>query len=903
MTALTARRAAACFALTVLKLTVLGLLLALASAPPAAAAKIVGILYDDSGSMTGRTHLPAFGAQVLASTLDGRPGHDQLLSARLSDFNAELRRSGGMLARVRERYGEASSATIEAIENLGLDFVHRESFENPGIHQTFLDTIASGWVRAQGKTPYEPLELVLRQLVERTGTDDQAFLIVLTDGAFFDGERPGPGRAALERAYRSYKQRLKGSLRVEFILIGPDADTRRQVDKQGVRDGLLSVFNGGASDGNHQVDTVDDLRRALFDITARITSTDRSGSGDLVRTDGDRIAVSSPFSITRIVSVAAGAADRPVPELAETSFAAAPAMTLSSAMRGPDTADGWRNERLRATTTHFRFQPALPSGPFALRYDRPVEDKVMLLFETGARLELAVRDGQGGVVPPGPDGVIELMQGRPYVLNASLSEPVGRPDRREAFDFAKLPRSARLTAWTDPGGRRSDLPLTLDVPNNRAQGVLSTDATGTYEAGGTFSVPGFVILEGARLKLRVVSPTVAYGIGVQSAVPCPGCEPDEVMAPLHPGVTKDTIGRLTVSQTQGRAAQVTVALRDAPAWLGLVDAAGVPVPPDRPLPLSAGQPITLELRRDLTGATGLGRRENRIMIEVRSLPPYVGEATKPMAVILEPPDVALNYAGHSRGPASGPPLTLTGTDLEAGDKSLFFEIANSPVPPQAGQIRVEAPGGLLKVGVELTGSRLALRVGSDQCACALWFRHLVGALPDRVTVSYRLIDDLEPASTTVPIRLEPGAWEALESCLPLILAALGVVYAAMAARTFFSTHRFPRGSVAQILDRNATLPRYEDLRHRSVRSLGFLLLRRSHARRVVEGLLLEARPDGAAILLMESDQAFVIERLGQSIGQMRHDQPTLADVLVFWGERLSRPKGAKSLTLMREFQA
>ncbi len=897
MTALTGHRLAACF-----RFAVVGLLLALASAPPASA-KIVGILYDDSGSMAGRTHLPAFGAQVLASTLDGRPGHDQVLSARLSDFNVELKRSGSMLARVQDRHGEATSATIEAIENLGLGFVHRESFETPVMHQAFLDTIANGWVRAQGGTPYEPLELVLRQLVERTGTDDQAFLIVLTDGAFFDGKRPGPGRAVLERAFRAYKQRLKGSLRVEFILIGPDDDTRRQVGEQGVRDGLLSVFNGGASDGNHQVDTVDDLRRALFDITARIASTDRSGGGDLVRIDGDRIAVSSPFSITRIISVAAGAADRPVPELAETSFAATPAMTLSSAMRGPDTADGWRNERLRATTTHFRFHPALPAGPVALRFDRPVEDKVMLLFEIGTRLELTVRDGQGSVVPPGPDGVIELMQGHPYALNASLSEPAGRPDQREPFDFAKLPPSARLTAWTDPGGRRSGLPLTLDIPNNRAHGALPTDATGSYEAGGAFTIPGFAIQEGARLKLRVVNPAVAYGIGVQSAVPCPTCGPDEIMAPLLPGVTKDTIGRLTVSQTQGRPAQVTVALRDAPAWLGLVDAAGAPVPPDRPLPLSAGQPITLDLRRDLSGVTGLGRRESRVLVEVRSLPPYVGVATKPMAIILEPPDVALNYAGHSRGPASGPPLLLTGADLEAGDQSLFFEIANSPVPPQARQIRVEAPGDLLNVGIELKDSRLALRVGSDHCACALWFRQLFGALPDRVTVSYRLIDDLEPVPATVPIRLDPEAWEALESCLPLILAALGAVYVAIAVRTFFSTHRFPRGSVAQILDRNATLPRYDDLRQWSVRSLGFLLLQRLHARRVVEGLLLEARPDGAAVLLMESDQAFVIDRLGQSIGQMRHDQPTLADVLIFWGERLSRPRGPKSLILMREFQA
>ena len=43
-----------------------------------ASARVIGILFDDSGSMAPRIQLPTFGAQLLISTLDGRAGKDRL---------------------------------------------------------------------------------------------------------------------------------------------------------------------------------------------------------------------------------------------------------------------------------------------------------------------------------------------------------------------------------------------------------------------------------------------------------------------------------------------------------------------------------------------------------------------------------------------------------------------------------------------------------------------------------------------------------------------------------------------------------------------------------------------------------------------------------------------------------
>src|SRR3954453_22362694 len=59
-------------------------LAALVGLAGASAGKTVGILFDDSGSMAPRIHLPTFGAQLLVSTLDGRGARDQLFTHRMS---------------------------------------------------------------------------------------------------------------------------------------------------------------------------------------------------------------------------------------------------------------------------------------------------------------------------------------------------------------------------------------------------------------------------------------------------------------------------------------------------------------------------------------------------------------------------------------------------------------------------------------------------------------------------------------------------------------------------------------------------------------------------------------------------------------------------------------------------
>ena len=46
-------------------------------------AKVVGVVFDDSGSMSGQIQLPAFGVQLLLSSLDGRDGKDRVFTVQM----------------------------------------------------------------------------------------------------------------------------------------------------------------------------------------------------------------------------------------------------------------------------------------------------------------------------------------------------------------------------------------------------------------------------------------------------------------------------------------------------------------------------------------------------------------------------------------------------------------------------------------------------------------------------------------------------------------------------------------------------------------------------------------------------------------------------------------------------
>src|SRR5205823_1708730 len=148
------------------------LLLAAAAGSAAAAGKrVVGIVYDDSGSMAGRSNLPAFAAQLLASSLDVAGSRDRLFSIRLSTFEKARRR-----ADVASALGQGiSPASVAALEAIRVPDLPRVEAIGPATTQTVIDVIRREWAKPSSDTPYGPVEIMLNALVEATEPGDEAY--------------------------------------------------------------------------------------------------------------------------------------------------------------------------------------------------------------------------------------------------------------------------------------------------------------------------------------------------------------------------------------------------------------------------------------------------------------------------------------------------------------------------------------------------------------------------------------------------------------------------------------------------------------------------------------------------------------------------------------------------------
>jgi hypothetical protein len=146
---------------------------------------VVGILFDDSGSMASRIQLPTFGAQLLVSTLDGRNGQDRLFTLRLSQAIAVMGTGGDITAKDLPPGGVTADNVAQWVSRRGPSLAYTaEDIATDAAQQATMDKMARQWARAGGNTPYEPVEILLDRLTSETKPGEDAVLVVLTDGQF-----------------------------------------------------------------------------------------------------------------------------------------------------------------------------------------------------------------------------------------------------------------------------------------------------------------------------------------------------------------------------------------------------------------------------------------------------------------------------------------------------------------------------------------------------------------------------------------------------------------------------------------------------------------------------------------------------------------------------------------------
>jgi hypothetical protein len=309
-------------------------------------------------------------------------------------------------------------------------------------------------------------------------------------------------------------------------------------------------------------------------------------------------------------------------------------------------------------------------------------------------------------------------------------------------------------------------------------------------------------------------------------------------------------------------------------------------------------PILLDLHANVASMVEDARRPFHIGIS--ALPPSVGKGEIAAELVYVIPQARLIYTGHT-GPSPDQPLRLTGDDLEHGRQALNFRLDGAISQPIAREFTVTGGSRLVDHRLVVDGLTVhVVPVSTNWCICFVRF------LPAQVVaVEWRHPSGIQSAKASAGYDIAPPVQEVAWSCGWLLLWLLLLVWIAMAILTMVRTHRFPRGSVAELTE-GRQLPRNIDLRHRNwtaVRS--FLpwhawLLRPPHERTMIEGIVFEAAPNGATILMRSTAVDFMVVHLGQNSRDMLAINPNLDRLSVMWNAEIERDVGARlTIRLLR----
>lgn len=840
--------------------------LALLASACAVQARVVGVVFDDSGSMIPREHLPTFGVQLLVSTLDGRPGSDRLLTLRLSEGPPLIRaRPGAQLPEQPIRDARQLQGTI--------------------------DRIRTDWPRITDGTgtPYAAVDVMLRGIVAALKPGETGFLVVVSDGGF--GDPPDP--ATLRRIYETYKAELdlkEASLRVEFLLIAfPDrAAVEEMVEKQQVRKTLLEVFNGAAPNagavprGQYDVTDIKDLMRALKTVVADVSGTAENLSDTYVRTSGAVRTIDSPLAISRIVTVATAPDRQRLPHLRDTSFQGAERVVYASRM---DRADVSAPSLIQVgETTQLVFAPRLLfAGAHSLTFDRPIGDDVTMIFQTAASVRLDVLTEAGAPVPTDGQGRRILARGVRYTLAATLVDET--PQGPAPVPLTALRGRTTFEAILDRGNRR--LPMTVDAGSNRALAEFSVDWLGDGTARGEVALEGFVTSPSQPVKLVAVDGATTFETTLRGLEPCRGCAAGTIGATFDAAGRQTDLADVTLTPRGSLSGKAKLDRAGLPPWVEVIDESGTPVADGAAIPIVPGTAIRLKLRRSGILPADVPAATVPFSLALRTEAPLSGDGTVQGAVQISAAPADLRFREH-RGPDDGSGrLVASASALRDGGLDLVFALEGAVTSNTLQNFTASYDGRLVEIVVaDVAGGRIVLRPQvSRWCVCFLWFSQGI----HRVRLDYRGPGSLQTATADAEIVVAPSLREIVTGCAELLGLILLLAWLLGAAIITARTARFPKESVAEIQE-GSQLPRYVDLRRLNLTFLKALLwpIRRlwtkglvPHEHRLVDGLTIVARRGG---YLLKLDRDMSLEVRGQNVQDMLALNPRLAELRMNWRE-------------------
>ncbi len=892
--------------MTLLRLMLLAVLAALLVQPAPARAKVVAILFDTSGSMNDIYRLPAFGMQLLAGTVDGRAGADRLLTLT---FDAYADQFVPFEALGPQALGRLPQALTGA--------VRRHAPTGQGDHQAMIDRLRADFRVADARrgTPYGPIEIILDAAAREAAPGEEVVVIVISDGEYNDEAlNNGQARAELQRRFEAYRDAFRGPVRAEYLFIadpGRQGILRSLVEQQGVRDAFLSVFNGpdrgadGQLDGSWFVSDAAGLWDALRDIVARVSGTDRAAQRAMMQVSGNTVTLDTPLSIVRLVAVSTAEGTGAPVRLVSDSFGKPPSeqRDLTARMTDPDT--GLRAGPRTGAVRQMWYLDAVAAGRHTLTFDRPVDDSMFLLFQTNAIARLEVRDAATDrVLPPDPaTGTVRLLAGRSYRFVTQVLDGPGPA----VVGLASLPQGLAMTL--DIGGPQSRTgAMTVDPATDRGIDVWTAAVPGRYTARSQVRMPGFASPWSNTLGIEVIDRAVQLTLSPLEPVdPCPGCGPGTVASGVTPGQTETRVGDVTLSASGQTDGAVSLADTRLPDGYQLRDAVtGTPVDLAAPLPFKAGESRRFSVFR-MGQATAEEIRAGAMNLTIAAAPAgdWAGDAVVARTdVVLTVGTLDMALVSVARSPSGGPADTLEvpGNDLRQGLLGASFSLVGLLEPPEPDKARERVAarasgltGGLIGFDPVLTGPGVSVHgldlrpVTALWCLCGLGLENIVTGSDRRsVAVSYTDRTGLQQADAVMQLAIPvPGGLLGL-SCL---LNVLALIFLAMVLRgiwALFTTQTFPRNAVAEIAEGNAP-PRFRRLDRGSGlwwRAWFALFTGNPDQVQIVEGLTLRATGGGAILEMRKLAPPWTLERMGESLAEMKRNRPSLVEYKLIWGDRL-----------------
>lgn len=415
--------------------------------------RVVGIVLDDSGSMSGAYQRARFAAQLLMASLND----DDLILV------STLNRPQVMQAHGRDRQK--------------------------------LFNYLNG-TRVGGGTPYPALPAMIDAIINNTSSTQDATILIINDGAFDQVPMP----ASINSEFLMQRGEFKGrSIQAYFVFLAANTGTDYEsyITQQQIRKNLLTVFNEDINRGDVRLRTDRSMIKDMQNVIMELHGTDIAGSqsNPVARIQNNSITIQAPFSIHNLVVIVPNSGNTSGSASFEKASFAYEQQNFSRYQAKMQASEA--GLKLASNVYHIKPVEALEGGKsYQLQFDQALPGDTLVLYESGLDIQLELANDQGVVIQTNDQGVFEVPAGTEAEVRARLIDRTGKKDI--PIKLAALPAQPEFTL--SARGQSQDMTIRGDYASTQMDfGAIGEETRIKAIA----RYPGFVIPRSRDLRVVV----------------------------------------------------------------------------------------------------------------------------------------------------------------------------------------------------------------------------------------------------------------------------------------------------------------------------------------------------------------------------------------------------------------